>query len=394
MLSAPSGFKALSVSIVAAAILAIGGSNGVHGQDPPTAAPSATPPADASSSAPAATGTPATPSPAPAPSFIGPPAPAEAPGSGTSSAAAEESENGGNHGIRRTAPDPLPLPSWSPADARALAAGVPLNHGGGLFPRDVFPLAFTAGRDGAAARLSGPDAAPPPLVSTLVDPPPTRLADPGNLLAPRRASTVRQFLASHDAECRFPLRVIALPDDPAKLGITAAALRDRWFGPQDPTVVLCYTNDAPSHSALGFSQQTHADYRPADLDLVLRGPILETTNVNAPHQIEAFLLRLSIELAALEKKPRLPPVPVAAAAQAPSAAAARAAAPQATIRRGFRWTTGKTVALLLAAAAALGARLYLIARQRQKPVIFPPTELHPRLGAMHSGGAGSVMTFE
>ena len=352
-------------------------------------APSPAPASPASSPSPQSPGAPpATPSP-------NPPAPAENGGAATSSAASEEIENGGDHGIRRTSPDPLTLPAWSPSDARAIAAGRHPNHGDGLFPSEAFPLAAIVGKDGAPLQLDGPVTPPPPLVSTLVETPATRLADPANLLNPHRAATVRQFLASHDAECRFPLRVVMLTDDALKLGIAAPALRDRWFGPQDPTVVLCYVSDLPSHSTLGFSSQTRTDYRPSDLDAVLRGPILETTNVNASHQLEAFLLRLSIELAALEKKPRVPAAPADTVPAQVREVAASPVPPTPTVQEpGFRWTPGKMAALLVLAGGAWALRQGFLARQRRKPVVFPPTDLHPRLGALHSGGAGSVMSFE
>ena len=297
----------------------------------------------------------------------------------------------------------LELPEWmSQEQAEIETRRRPANHGGGLFPSQIWPLqpepvpgpltwdsALAKGAEGSAAPRPGvPIPLGPELMALYTAQVPTRVfVDPQNFLRERSGAQMESLLQRWlNDQCAFRTTMLVFgPGQQLPADFDPQALRRQWFGSSEEALLVFYFYGQPERTLAIFGPGARASYGEGVLRAVVDAAVTEAGRVHGdPEQLERFCYKMSVRLHWLVRT-RLP--------GAEGTGISAAAQP----RRDW----GKTVArAALWSALGISAGLAAVFWRRRwpvpvadEPVLFPERDLCPRLGAPHSGGFSSVISF-
>lgn len=296
----------------------------------------------------------------------------------------------------------LELPQWVGREAAEMDYRIrPANQGAGLFPSEVWPLQpepvlgpliwddAPAGNP-SPPRLrdtAGPVALGPEIMALyLAQPPDAGFVDPQHLTAGGQVeSLVQRWL---NDQCVFRTTVLLFGEGqqfPADFD--PQALRRQWFGENAEALLVFYFQHEPERTLAIFGPAARTRCGADVLRSVVDAAVTEAGRVSGgTEQLERFCYKMSVRLHWLARA-NLPG----------SGANVPGAAPEVVSGAGR-----KAVAAGLAAAGlTAGAWLFLTWQRRRRPapaaaaaaVFLPEVEFEPRLGAPHSGGFSSMITF-
>jgi hypothetical protein len=293
------------------------------------------------------------------------------------------------------------LPGWMDREMMEIHTRQrPANHGGGLFPPQVWPmqpeppLGPLQMEEAPAAVPPSPGLGPVPLGPELMalytsQLPAGVFSDPQHLVKGRSEvameSLVQRWL---NDQCAFRTTVLVFGEGqqlPSEFD--PQALRRQWFGEDGDSLLVFYFYQQPERTLAIFGQGARATYGESLLRSVVDAAVTEAGRVEGgPEQLERFCYKMSVRLHWLHRTHQA------------TAAKAETAGPE-TAAPG-PWGKRLLMAVLggaMATGAVLGA-LALRRRWRQGqsatgPVILPECEVTARLGAPHCGGFSAVISF-
>ena len=310
-----------------------------------------------------------------------------------------ELESGIEAGRRDASPPVLTLPAWTIEDQREFRAGRPVNLGGGLWPKEHFPLQPVARRPKAPTEVTESPPLPDNVSERLVPPGPLSAAlvakyfaqrpeawvlDPQRLLPAGRWRELDRFLEQQAADGRFHVHLLvfsAAQELPAHLSLER--FHQEWFAEAPDVVLAAFFLGEPRRATLVFPTGLRNASAEGSTDAILQSAIASAQRSPYPTtQLDDFLLCVSVGLFDLEKSGGL---------TAPGAMVAATPAPRPD--RSSRWLWLGMGATALGAVALTGAILWWRRRSLDGPFHFPDREIIARLGAPHSGGAGIVLSW-
>lgn len=281
-------------------------------------------------------------------------------------------------------PDPLEWPQWSAAEVEAMAAGRPVNLGGGLWSPERFPLQPVPAWPAAATTMATPASFGDVLGRESLGPYGASRAwcvDPQRVLPDWRRARLESLLEAHAATAVHPVRVWLLaPGQSVAPETDAGWLHQASFGPNNPGILGILAID---HPELGRWLVSPA-LAEAGMSGLRRAGDAANAESAALGQLEAQVVHQVL------KAHQLPALRAAGVTIRPAVDAVPA--PE---RSRLRWPTAVWVTAALALAALIAAALV-----RRRPAV---TTSHPclwlesdrpaRLGGAHSGGVGASLEW-
>jgi hypothetical protein len=298
----------------------------------------------------------------------------------------------------------LELPQWMSREAAEMDYRIrPANQGAGLFPAEVWPLQpepvlgpliwddALAGNP-SPPRLRNNTAAPvalgPEIMALYMAQPPNGVFVDPQHLAPggELESLVQRWL---NDQCVFRTTVLLFGEGqqfPADFD--PQALRRQWFGENAEALLVFYFQHEPERTLAIFGPEARTRYGADVLRSVVDAAVIEAGRVSGgTEQLERFCYKMSVRLHWLARAN-----PPGSGANLPGDAPEVASG-------GWRKAGA---AVLAAAGLTAGAWWLFLTWQRRRraahaevpaPVFLPEVEFEPRLGAPHSGGFSSMITF-
>lgn len=318
-------------------------------------------------------------------------------------AAGEIPQEGGEEGgemVGPSVPPTLPhdatleLPEWTSDDLRqAEHTEVPSNLGGGLWPKELWPLmpeparlpplskAATVGASTSETDYTEP--LPPGLHDVYFGAlPPESIIDPQGFIDEVQQEEMGKFFeefAGKQANISVRLLLVGsrqqLPTD-AEL----QALTDRWF-PQQHGIVVLYRMGRPKASACGFSKSLSAQFTAEQFTAVRDACVREAMlSASAEDQLARYGIKLAVRMNRL-KAENTDSKPIKAAKLTPS-----------FVQRWQLWIGGAVILCV----GLLGGWLL---RRRKPPSVpqmwlFPDQEMVTRLNAPHCGGTVALLKIK
>lgn len=293
------------------------------------------------------------------------------------------------------------LPGWMEQEKLELHTRQrPANHGGGLFPPQVWPLQpepplGPLQLDGVpAAQPPGPVPAPvllgPELMALYtMQRPEGVFSDPQHLVKGRTEASMESLVQRWlNDQCVFPTTVLVFgPEQQFPADFDPQALRRQWFGEAGDGLLVFYFYQKPERTLAIFGQNARSTYGESLLRSVVDAAVTEAGRVEGgPEQLERFCYKMSVRLHWLHRTHQV--------------AAAKAITAGLDSSSPKPWGKRLLLAILggaLATGAVLGAlalrRRWHQGRSVSGPVLLPEYDVTPRLGAPHCGGFSAVISF-
>ncbi len=239
------------------------------------------------------------------------------------------------------------------------------------------------------------------------------LVDPQRLLTEQKSNDIKRFLEFHSDESEYHICVMVvgetqeIPDD-----VNLQQLHREWFS-DNPTVMMLYYREAPEKTQFVYNDRITTSLPSSVFERIRQNCLREGAATDlAPDQVEKMAIELSIQLYWLSRLERheskeaqaiaaeTPVHELPASADAPELL--REYAPGIFLEESGRRIlsmvlTALLIVLVVGVVGAIGwVALWLRSRDRfsGKPLIFPSSQIVPRLGGEFSGGGFVSMSFE
>lgn len=224
------------------------------------------------------------------------------------------------------------------------------------------------------------------------------LIDPQGLLSPADYRDRLSFLNYHASDSSIDLFVYVIGGDqeiPSE--VREEEMIERFFSAGRPAAIVYYYLGSPQRSVVYLSPSITDAVSASEQRRALASSVLQAFGkLNAPEQIEAFLVQMSIRIYWMERMLGTAPDPAGKTAEV-AAPAAPATNPHAV--KSPRFEAAKAQALTFAMPAGIGGGLLVVLLgaaawfRRNARYQFPDFEVEPRLGGAHAAGVGAVISF-
>jgi hypothetical protein len=294
----------------------------------------------------------------------------------------------------------LELPEWKLDDVREFDENnAPLNHGGGLWPSQLWPLMPVPSRLPMLDSGQAPGNPPMMITGDAVEPispalqeiyfgkiPPEVVVDPQSLLNEVQQEDLCRFFdeyALRQAGVKVRLLVLG-PNQEVPPAPKLQALTERWFE-QELGLVVVYPFGQPKASACYFSPALQLTYTPDQLNAVREASVKEAMFATREEdQLSRFGIKLAVRMNRLHDEPKLTLPATVALARDPVPA----------------WLIRSALSVL-AALLVVGTTLALVRWNRRRPHtpveaeswLLPDQEMTTRLSAPHCGGTMAILKF-
>ena len=290
----------------------------------------------------------------------------------------------------------LDLPEWQPDDILEVDRNqAPTNLGGGLWPRELWPLmpeprrlpSSSSQQDGVATNSENPHKpAPKELLPAGLHEvyfgsmPPEAILDPQGFVDEMQQEEIGDFFAEYARkQAGVDVRVLVfgprqeLPPDPVLQELT-----DRWY-PDSQGIVVFYAMGLPRQSICCFSKALSSTFSTEQFTAVREACVKEAMLAqSANDQLARYCIKMAVRMNRLKIEGPDPSL-------APQIERAKTIPPS----RYLLWGAGLVVLCL----GALGARGIRRRRATRAPTtwLLPDQEMATRLNAPHCGGTMAIL---
>lgn len=223
------------------------------------------------------------------------------------------------------------------------------------------------------------------------------LVDPQGLLSPVDYRDRLGFLNYHASDSSIDLFIYVFKGDQDIPGeVREEELVERFFSEGRPAAVVYYYMGAPQRSVLYLSPSLTDSVSAAERGRAMESSVMQAfKDVDPSHQIEAFLVQMSIRLYWMERM--LGGAVEAGGELTVFSRPAREVVKKPTLTEEMQPLIDSSRRFILpvgiAAAALFGALVMWMVFKRQARYLFPDLEVEPRLGGAHAAGVGAVISF-